>query len=185
MLARLTQSPLTPQQQKFVTTGPVAALRAELRRWAAEPVGAAALLRHRDLRADQPAQRCLPVGPRLPKLDAFPIEGRRQLAERVDLHYRNRNLRIAVTEELINKLIPEREAEYADVDETVMGHPVRGESNCAPRWRYGCCPIRGGCAWHWKCRVRFRRTPGPTRVRPSFTTTARRTTSPENRWKST
>ena len=61
-------------------------------------------------------------------LTLSPIEGRRQLADRVDLHYRNANLRIAVTEELINKLIPERKVEYADVDDTVLGYPVRGES---------------------------------------------------------
>ena len=61
-------------------------------------------------------------------LTLSPIETRRQLAGRVDCHYRNRNLRIAVTEELINKLIPEREPERAEVDETVLGYPVRGES---------------------------------------------------------
>ncbi len=45
VLDRLAQAPLSPSQRKFVATGPVAALRAELRRWAAEPVGAAAVLR--------------------------------------------------------------------------------------------------------------------------------------------
>ena len=129
VLARLTQTPLSPQQQKFVTTGPVAALRAELRRWAAEPVGAAAVLR--DIESYE--QTALPSDAHRLALDyqnlaLSPIEGRRQLADRVDLHYRNANLRIAVTEELINKLIPEREIEYADVDETVLGYPVRGES---------------------------------------------------------
>ena len=129
VLARLTQTPLSPQQQKFVTTGPVAALRAELRRWAAEPVGAAAVLR--DIESYE--RTSLPSDAHRLALDyqnltLSPIEGRRQLADRVDLHYRNANLRIAVTEELINKLIPERKIEYADVDETVLGYPVRGES---------------------------------------------------------
>ena len=44
-LARLTQTPLTSHQQKFVASGPVAALRAELRRWAAEPIGVTTVLR--------------------------------------------------------------------------------------------------------------------------------------------
>ena len=109
-----------PQQQKFVTTGPVAALRVELRRWAAEPVGAAAVLR--DIETYE--RTSLPSDAHRLALDyqnltLSPSEGRRQLAGRVDLHYRNANLRIAVTEELINKLIPERQIEYADVDETV------------------------------------------------------------------
>ena len=68
VLARLTQTPLTPQQQKFVTTraggglaGGTAALggRAGRRRRGAP--------RHRELRADRPAQRRPPAGPRLPK----------------------------------------------------------------------------------------------------------------------
>ena len=61
-------------------------------------------------------------------LTVSPIEGRRHLADRVDLHYRNANCRIAVTEELLNKLIPARNLEYAPVEDTVLGRPVRGES---------------------------------------------------------
>lgn len=129
VLARLTQTPLTPTQQKFVTAGPVAALREELRRWAVEPIGASALLH--DIESYE--RSALPSDAHRLAVDyqslaLSPVASRRQLADRVDLHYRNANLRIAVTEELINKLIPERPVEYADVDDTVMGYPVRGES---------------------------------------------------------
>ena len=102
VLARLTQTPLSPQQQKFVTTGPVAALRVELRRWAAEPVGAAAVLH--DIESYE--RSALPSDAHRLALDyqnltLSPIEGRRQLADRVDLHYRNANFgalcRAAVT----------------------------------------------------------------------------------------
>ncbi len=128
-LVRLTQTPLTSHQQKFVSSGPVAALRAELRRWAAEPVGAAAVLR--DIEAYE--RMGLPSDARKLALDCqylamAPVEARRQLANSVDMHYRNANLRIAVTEELLNKLIPERNLEYAPVRETVLGRPVWGES---------------------------------------------------------
>lgn len=129
VLSRLTQTPLTPQQQKFVATGPVAALRGELRRWAAEPVGAAALLRDIETyeRSSLPSD-ALRLALDCQSLTLSPVESRRQLAERIDLHYRNANLRIAATEELLNKLIPERNLEYSLVDDTVLGYPVWGES---------------------------------------------------------
>ena len=129
VLVRLTQTPMTPYQQQFVSSGPVAALRAELRRWAAEPVGAAAVLR-----AIEDYERTgLPSDARRLALDCqslavSSVEGRRQLAESIDRHYRNASVRIAVTEELLNRLIPERNLEYAQVADTVLGNPVRGES---------------------------------------------------------
>ncbi len=52
----------------------------------------------------------------------------RALAARLDLHYRNANFRIALTEELLNDLIPEQNLEYAPVDDTVQGYPTTGES---------------------------------------------------------
>jgi hypothetical protein len=129
VLDRLTQMPLTPSQQKFVATGPIAALRSELRRWAAEPVGATAVLRDIETyeRTGLPSD-AYRLAKDCQNLTFSSVEGRRQLAERVDLHYRNANMRIAVTEELLNKLIPEQNMEYAPVDDTVLGRPVRGES---------------------------------------------------------
>jgi hypothetical protein len=129
VLIRLTQTPLTPNQQKFVASGPVAALRGELRRWAAEPVGAAAVLR--DIETYE--RTCLPsdasrLACNCQNLTLSSAEGRRQLADRLDAHYRNANFRLAVTEELINKLIPEQSLEYAPVNDTVLGRPVQGES---------------------------------------------------------
>ena len=44
------------------------------------------------------------------------------------MHYRNANLRIAVTEELLNRVIPKPEPEYAPVQDTILGVPVRGQS---------------------------------------------------------
>ncbi len=127
-LARLTQTPLTPHQQQFVVSKPVIALRDELRRWAAEPIGTAAVLRDIEIyeRSGLPSD-ARRLAEDCQFLAVSPNEGRRRLAERIDMHYRNASLRIAVTEELLNKLIPEQNIEYAPVDETVLGRPTRGE----------------------------------------------------------
>jgi hypothetical protein len=129
VLERTTQTRLNHEQQKFISSGPVAALRDELRRWAAEPVGAARVLG--DIETYE--RTGLPSDARQLALDCqhlavSPVEERRRLAERVDWHYRNGNVRIAITEELLNKLIPDRSLEYAPVQDTVLGNPVRGES---------------------------------------------------------
>lgn len=54
--------------------------------------------------------------------------GLEELSQRLETHYRNANVRVAVTEELMNRLIPEREPEYANVRETILGKPVQGQS---------------------------------------------------------
>ena len=112
VLIRLSQTPMTSRQQTFVASEQVVAFRNELRRWAAEPIGAASVLHDIETyeRTGLPSDaRRLAADSQ--NLGVSPIEVRRQLADRVDLHYRNANVRIAVTEELINKLIPERNLE--------------------------------------------------------------------------
>lgn len=128
-LVRLTQTSLAADQQRFIASGPVVALRMEMRRWAAEPVAAGTLLRH----IERYEQTRLPSdGHRLAidcqNLLASSVEAERQLADRVDLHYRNANVRVAVTEKLINDLIPARNLEYSQVNDRVLGRPVAGES---------------------------------------------------------
>ena len=128
-LVRLTRTPLTHEQQRFISSTPVAALRVELWHWAAEPIRVAELLRD----IERYEWTCLPNDARRLAVDyqsllASPVEARRQLAERFNDHYRNANFRFAVTEELLNDLIPEQKMEYAQVHETVLSHPVQGES---------------------------------------------------------
>lgn len=129
VLARLARTPLSVEQRRFLSKGPLARLRAELRRWAAEPQGCSGLLAdlERYEQFGQPshaarvAEDCL-------SLSVSPIPKLRSLAERLQIHYRNANLRVAVTEELLNRLMPERDPEYARVRDTVLGMPVRGAS---------------------------------------------------------
>ena len=74
VMARMTQTPLTPAQQEFVGGKAVTALRDELRLWAAEPISPAALLAHVEaLRADRTAQRRPTPG------DGLPVSGRRRV----------------------------------------------------------------------------------------------------------
>ena len=51
-----------------------------------------------------------------------------ELARGVETHYRNANVRVSLTEDLLNRLIPAQKTEIAPVSDTLMGVPVRGQS---------------------------------------------------------
>ncbi len=129
VLVHLVETPLALEQQQFIASGPVAALRDELQPWAAEPIRLGTLLadieRYERTNLQSDARR---LAFDCQYLSVSPSEGERRLAGHIEVHYRNANLRIAVTEELINALIPERNLEYARVNKTVLGRPVWGES---------------------------------------------------------
>jgi hypothetical protein len=129
VLARMTQIPLTAEQQRFISSPSLTALRLELWRWAARPIGLNELLRNIELyeRTRLPSDaRRLAVD--CQSLSVSPVEARRCVAERVDTHYRNANLRFTIAEKFLNDLIPEQKTQYAPVTGTVVGRPMQGES---------------------------------------------------------
>lgn len=129
ILFRLSQSRLNAEQYLFITSEPVTDLRNELKSWAAVPISFADLLRdiERYERTDLPSDarrlamdsQCLAVSP---------IKTHRNLSDIVDFHYRNANFRLAITEKLLNYLIPEQKLEYAPVNDRVLNRPTRGKS---------------------------------------------------------
>ncbi len=134
VLIRMTQTPLTPQQRNFISRGPLAVLQAELQKWTAEPVGVAGVLRdiERYEKTGLPSDATRLAAERQHLL-ASTGEARQRLADRVDSHYRNANLRITVTEKLLNQLIPEQNLEYSQVNDYVQGRPTSGESVMATK----------------------------------------------------
>ena len=51
-----------------------------------------------------------------------------ELGRRLDIHYRNANLRVALSGDLINRLLPEQKPVESPVNDTILGTPVRGRS---------------------------------------------------------
>jgi hypothetical protein len=128
-LQRLTINAMTLQQRQFVAQKPVAALVAELHRLAAEPVDPYALLQ----RLEQYEESRLPSDARRLAEDCQYLAvasdaHQQQLGQQLDAFYRNANLRVAVSAELLNRLMPPQPLQYAPVRETVLGAAVRGES---------------------------------------------------------
>ncbi|MGO9114639.1 MAG: hypothetical protein ACLP9L_35940 [Thermoguttaceae bacterium] len=129
VLKRLNQMSVTSHQRQFLTSGPMASLHREMLRHTAEPVESNRLLRH----LENYERSRLPSDAQLLARDCqFLAVGsevaQRELGERIETQYRNANLRIAVTAELLNRMMPKRDPEYAPVQDTILGVPVRGQS---------------------------------------------------------
>ena len=129
IIQRIDETPMSNRQRQFVNQPQVLALRTELRRWAADPVSAADVLKTVE-RYEQSglSSDARLLARELQSLAVSPDAARRELARRVDAYYRNANLRVAISEKMLNRLIPAPNMEYAPVRDTVLGVPVRGQS---------------------------------------------------------
>jgi hypothetical protein len=130
LLRRLVDTPMSVEQRRFIHTSSLARLTDQVRELgAAAPLGPADLLaeleRYEATRLPSDAARLAQMRRRLALADQ--PEARR-LAEWIDAYYRNANLRVAVSEELLNRLVPKRDPEVVPVRDTVLGRPVRGQS---------------------------------------------------------
>jgi hypothetical protein len=132
VLRRLSRGGLTSSQRDFLTSGPLEQLGEELRGWAAEPVDAGQLLadleRFEQTGLPSDARRLAEHRRRLSWL-AKGEAG--TLAERLDTNYRNANLRVAISERFLDRLVPKSHTATMPVNDRVLGYPVRGTSTAS------------------------------------------------------
>jgi hypothetical protein len=126
---RLNRMSMTSPQRQFLTSKPVAALNREMIRSTAEAVESNRLLQH----LENFEKSGLPSDARLLARDCQFLSvssgaAQRELGERVETYFRNANLRVAVSAELLNRMMPKREPEYSPVQDTIQGAAVRGQS---------------------------------------------------------
>jgi len=129
VLARLTRSGMNEAQREFVANDDVKHLREELRNWAAEPVDLTRLLTSVE-RFEQSGRSsdARYVAADCRRLGFSPDASERKLAEQIETHYRNANMRLMFTQSLINRFMPAPEPELAPVDDVIFGLPVHGRS---------------------------------------------------------
>ncbi|MBN2023667.1 MAG: hypothetical protein JW809_12850 [Pirellulales bacterium] len=129
VLARVAHAPLESSQRDFLRTEPLARLGTELGRAAAGPLDRARLLacveQFERTRLPSDAQRLAEEGLWLGLGEG---EIHQKVSRRLGTHYRNANIRIALSESLLNRFMPEQPVERAPVRDVVLGRPVRGES---------------------------------------------------------
>ena len=127
VLSRLAQPGLTDQQREFIAGGPIGELRSELRDWMGGPVNLGWLMEHVErYEVTGSAGDARRLTADLIRLQVSPVADHRKFGRRLQGSYRQANVRIAVTAELLNRMIPPRGEEYEWVRDQVLGMPVRG-----------------------------------------------------------
>jgi hypothetical protein len=129
VLERLDDARLLPEQQQFVSQGPLAALATQLRHCVARPIDTSMLL----ARLEQYEETGLAslgslVEDELQTLALSPHAEHQALARTVEEHYRNCNLRMAISREMLTRFLPRQEPTDSAVRDVILGVPVRGRS---------------------------------------------------------
>lgn len=134
VLGRLNATRLTGNQQRFANTEPMAALDRALRQWSAEEAQPDRLLRRVETyeTTGLPSDASL-LAQELQSLACSPGEAERELAACTNRHYRNANLRIAVSNVLLNRWLPSQSPIEAEVRDVIAGAGVEGYSRTTTR----------------------------------------------------
>ncbi len=140
-LQRLTQMPMDRQQRQFIGSEPVIRLKTELQRLAAAPVDISQFLenleRYEQTRTTGDARLLARDYQRLALADS---ETEQALAASLATHYRNANVRFAVSESLLNRLMPTRDPEFAPVNDIVLGIPAQGQRTTSTEMQVSLIP---------------------------------------------
>jgi hypothetical protein len=128
-LARVTWQRLTPDQQDFVQREAIAVLREQLYPWAQQPVNYRRMLVDLELLEEDPINRCrASLADSLQNLRFSPQPELVQIAHAMNDFYRNANLRVAVSKNFVERMLPKRDWEYRPVRQKILGADTRGDS---------------------------------------------------------
>jgi hypothetical protein len=129
MLARLLPAQATDGQRRVLEQPTLRTLADQLRQWAGETVDVRDVL----ARVEQYETTGLPsdghlVVAAMRKLDWCSKEPDRDLANQLDQHYRNANLRIALSSDFFNRMAPDQPTTNGVVSDNILGAAVSGSS---------------------------------------------------------
>ncbi|HEY2826352.1 MAG TPA: hypothetical protein VGJ04_02035 [Pirellulales bacterium] len=128
-LARLMPAQMTETQRRVLQDRTLEVLADQLRSWAGEAVDVRDVL----AKIEQYENSGLPTDARyvataLRRLNWSAAEQDRQIAHQLDEHYRNANIRIALTATFFNRMVPEQPVANGVVNDTILGAWVNGTS---------------------------------------------------------
>lgn len=129
VIDRLSPRQISDAQRQVLIDPTFTALLDQLRPWAAETVDLREVLSSMEQFEDSG----LPSDGRnfvaqIQRLNWSNNEKDRQLAQQLDLHYRNANIRVVLTSDLINRLIPDPQPAAGVVNDTILNARVSGSS---------------------------------------------------------
>ena len=128
-LTRLENSQFNAAQARYLRRPTIENLRRSMRVWAAQPVDYELLLNQIEMQElnaiDQVSQQ---LADSLQNLRYSGKPADEELAKKLDLHYRNANIRIAIHSNFINRVLPNHEPMTVPLRTRAMGATIRGES---------------------------------------------------------
>ncbi len=134
LLDRLSPGRLVRDQRRYVEAAPLVQLKARLNRWIAAPVDPQTLLddlERYEASADATDGGRLAEDCRNLVWSADPAA--QHLGSRVEEHYRNANIRLAVAGTFLNRLIPQPGPRSSQLRDTIVGADVTGLSTTRTR----------------------------------------------------
>lgn len=128
-LSRLTWHQLRDEQRKWLDRATVRRLEVAMRRWSATPLDYAALLAQIERQeSDAIDLGGIDVASAVQTLRFAESKEANRIAESLNTYYRNANVRVALTDQMIQRLIPEVDAQVQSVRDRILGADVRGSS---------------------------------------------------------
>ncbi|MEM8944802.1 MAG: hypothetical protein AAGD11_06425 [Planctomycetota bacterium] len=147
ILARMTDEKVSAAQADFLSGREFVQLRAALRPWAAGKVNletlAALVERYESGREVRYAEVIAQLQQRLRWSDDLKLQ---MLSRHLDQHYRGANMRIAMSDLLMNRMLPAQKPIVSPVRERIAGAKVRGRARTTTQLRVRLKP--DPAAWH-------------------------------------
>jgi len=141
ILRRMEYSQLTPAQRDLLGQPPFQQYSHELKHLAADPVDYFQLLQDLEDYEVQPTAECSArIAAAQQALRWSHDEAVVDLGRKLDGRYRNANLRLAVSQDLINRWMPPAEPAQMPVDETILGIRTRGCSETVTKLKVRMLP---------------------------------------------
>ncbi|MCC6510405.1 MAG: hypothetical protein IT423_14985 [Pirellulaceae bacterium] len=147
LLTRLNWERLTAAQRQFLTSPTFDALSAHLAPWAMQPVDYRQLLSDLEQLEDDPINRCrVSLAHTVQTLRVSPQPQQRAVAEAINDHYRNANIRLAVSGKLLERMMPNETFQARPVRQRILGADTQGNSQVRTNLKVQLIP--DPTAWH-------------------------------------
>lgn len=152
VLTRLNWERLTTAQKKFLSGPQFDQLSSRLAPWAMQPVDFHQLLSDLEQLEEDPINRCRSsLAHTVQTLRVSPEPAQRAVAEAINDHYRNANIRLAVSGKLMQRMMPSESFEARPVRQRILGADTQGNSQVRTNLNVKLIP--DPTAWHIKLGV--------------------------------
>lgn len=147
ILYRFHSTQLTSDQAALLENPALQKFGQQLAAWAAEPVDllelSAAIEKYE---SDESSANATEIAQQYDVLRWSTEGNTAELAQAVNSYYRNANVRVAISAELVNRLLPKEMRTAEPVQEMIQGASVEGQSETSTRLRLVLLPDR----WRWR-----------------------------------